>query len=818
MLKRLESGKLIKGWSGSLALPSATVILLLLAGIGITVWGLYTLVTTPETASWRWTHRYLVIFSALVSIIALVGIWQGSRVAGFAVASALAVGFGALVPVSVVAFLALSAYASGRLLLRSSKTSPTDNLLVGIVLFGTILSLIVHLPINNAGTWGLLFALPLLSGWRHVRELWSSIKSSEPESVDFHLYFLHCAIAAAALLHFLVGLMPEGGHDALAMHLFVPGYVAHNQFWHFDASLYVWAVMPMLVDWLYTAGYLFAGETGARLVNCGSIMLLASLVYRTASWAGANRISANWAVLLLLVTPLTFAESSKLFIEGMWSVLVMGGSLAVLRLVTQSGNARREIILAGLLLGGALAAKAVTFTVLPILIFALLIVVRHWFSRNLLPVAGLSLLIFCAVGAIPYVVAYILTGNPVFPFFNAYFQSPLYPAENFSAAAFFEQGFNWNTMYQMTFNSGRYLEATAGAAGFQWLLLILPGTLVVVFAQHRRALLLVLLGAGWLLLTFGQTAYLRYVFPAFALACALIAVFLTLAKSAGKWAQVSVLTVALLTVMLNLLHFHSGTYNGKIDLRVIVDARVRDGYIDSNLPLRSAVELVNELNRKTAPVAFFSAPLTAGLKADALYVNWYNPRFQKAVLATTSPGDMGQLLAREGVEYFVVDDSRKKRPYDAFLALVGSEVAKIGSVSVLRIDDRFRYQDELLTSTTFQTGWEFAPGAFRLADGSVQVSVVSPGYSVISARPGGKYRYTANARCADSPAKGRLQVNWLDSNGKFLRTDIDVFDCAPKGKSHSMDIIAPLSASHAVVYATSHEKNPVIFTEISFRN
>lgn len=816
MLKQLEPGVPLKGWSGFLPIQSAAVILLLIAGLGITVWGFYSLATTPETASWRWTHRYLVTLLVLASIIALVGVWRGPRLAGVVVGSALAVGLGATVPVAVVVFLALSAHTLGCLILRSSGTSPTDNLLAGIVLFGTVLSLIVYLPINNAGSWGLLFALPLLFGWHHIRALWSSNVSSEP--ADFHLYLLHCAIAAAALLHFLVGLMPEVGHDALAMHLFVPGHIAHHQSWHFDASIYVWAVMPMLVDWLYTAGYLFDGETGARLVNVGSIVLLASLVHRVASWAGANRVGANWAVLLLLVTPLTFLESASLFIEGMWSALVVGGSLALLRLLTQPGNARREIILAGLLLGGALAAKAVTLTVLPVLVLVLLLGVRRWLSRDMLPVAALALLIFIAVGAIPYAAAYALTGNPVFPFFNAYFQSPLYPAANFSAAAFFEQGFTWNTIYRMTFDSGRYLEATPGAAGFQWLLLVLPGILVMALARYRRALLLALLGAGWLWLAFGQTAYLRYVFPSFALACALIAVFLTLAKSAGQWAWVSALSVALLTLVLNLMHFDSGTYYGKVDLRVITDTRARDAYLDSHLPLRSAVELVNTLNRGLAPVAFFSAPLTAGLKADALYVNWYNPRFQKVVLAAKSSDDMGELLAREGVEYFVVDDSWKKNSNHAFLQEVGSEVTKIGSVSILRLDDRFHYMKELLPSTTFETGWNLASGAIRLADGSLQVSVASPAYSVVAIQPGKRYRYTAAAQCASSPAKGRLQVNWLGDNGKLLRADIDVFDCSSQGKAYSMDINAPSSARHALVYASSHEAIPVVFTEISFRN
>lgn len=819
MLKQLKLGKPLQGKGGYSSIPSVVIILLLVAGLGITVWGFYSLAASTQAASWRLTHRYLVTFMVLASIIALLGFWRGPRVAGIVVFGALAIGLGVAIPTAVVAVLALSAYTLGCLILRDQETSPTDNLLAGIVLFGTVLGLLVYVPINNAGTWGLLFALPLLFGWRHLRALWSRNVSSvfSAESVDFHLYFLHSAIYAAALLHFLVGLMPEVGHDALAMHLFIPSHISHHQFWHFDAGIYVWAVMPMLVDWLYTAGYLFAGETGARLINVGSIMLLAALVHRVASWAGASRVNANWAVLMLFVTPLTFLESASLFVEGMWSVLVVGGALALLRLLTQPSTARSEIILAGLLLGGALAAKAVTLTVLPVLALVLLIAVQRWLSRDLLPVTGLALLMFIAVGVIPYVTAYVKTGNPVFPFFNAYFQSPLYPAENFSAAAFFERGFTWDTVYRMTFNSGRFLEATAGAAGFQWLLLVVPCVLVMALVRHQRGLLLALFGTGWLWLAFNQTAYLRYVFPSFAMACVLIAIFLTVAKSVGRWAWVSALTVAFVALILNLLHFDSGTYYGKIDARVIADTRTRDAYLDRSLPLRSSVKLVNELNRGLAPVAFFSAPLTAGLKADALYANWYNPRYQNAVLSTGSSDDLGRVLAREGVEYFVVDDSWKTQPTYPFLQLLGSELAKIGSVSVLRLDDRFRFKQELLPSTTFEKGWDLAPGAIRLTNGSLQVSVESPAYSLVEVQAGKKYRYTADALCANGPAKGRLQVNWLGRDGKLLHADIDVFDCSSQSEAHSMVINAPLGARQALVYASSHEKAPLVFKEISFR-
>lgn len=691
----------IKAFGSPQWFMTTAIIVLLLSGALFTGFGLIEL-SEIEPGTWRWTRYYFGIFTALTLAIAVLGLWRGPHNAGLIVSTLLALGLGAMVPVATVVFLILSALSLGRLLVSSPKVAPTDVLLVGIVAFGSLLSILIALPINNAGSWGLLFALPLVLGWRRLRLAWPAAAAAEPRSTQ--LYLLQCGIGAAALLHLLVALMPEVGHDALAMHLLVPAHVAQHQAWHFDTAHHVWAVMPMFVDWFYTAAYLFAGETAARLLNVASILLLATLVHRSAVWAGATRIGANWSALLLLVTPLTYLESSSLFIEGLWSALVLGGTLALLRLSTSADNARREILLASVFLGGALAAKAVTFTLLPVLALLLLARVRHWLTRELIPATGYALFMFVAVGAIPYMRAYGLTGNPVFPFFNGYFQSPLYPPSNFGPPEKFELGLDWDTVYRITFDSSRYLEASVGSAGFQWLLLVVPGLLVVALARRHRALLLGVIALGWGWLTFEQTAYLRYVLPSFALACAMVGVMLAVAESTGRWARRASITAALAALVLNLFHLHSATWYGEIYLRVITDSRAREAFIENAAPTRVAVDLVNALNQADTPVAFFSQPLTAGLKADALYANWYNTRFLMAVLDTANAAELGQLLANEKVEYLLLDEAWREIDPHARLKEISTEIARISTVSVRRLDKRYRDTQQTTTHSPVQRG------------------------------------------------------------------------------------------------------------------
>lgn len=139
---------------------------------------------------------------------------------------------------------------------------------------------------------------------------------------------------------------------------------------------------------------------------------------------------------LLLVTPLTFLESRSLFAVKLCSCVAMQlGTLAMPRLLSRPSSVRTEILLVGILVGGTLAGKALTFSVVPVL----------------------ALLVVLGIYVVSYITAFMLTGNPVFPFFNVHFKSPLYPPKNFRLPGIFECGVAWGTLYRMTFDSGKYL-------------------------------------------------------------------------------------------------------------------------------------------------------------------------------------------------------------------------------------------------------------------------------------------------------------------------------------------------------------------------
>lgn len=661
----------------------AIIVALFTVGVLLTAYGFYSLRGYQnDYLVWRFGPETLALFAGLTLIIAIAGLWRGPDLGAVLIAGLSVVLLGNTVPGAVVCVLGISIGIVGRMILLNKVQDTVECLLVGAVVCATFLSLLIPFPVNNRGTWGLIFLLPLFAGpliikWKRVpvHSMWPVRSAIEPLS---HLYLVKCGIGASIVIHSIVSMMPEIGHDALSMHLFVPAYVTHRHLWDYNSELYSWAVMPKLVNWLYTAAYMFGGETAARLMNLGAVILVGCQVRRLSRWAGANETGSNWGMLLFLLTPLTYLETSSLFIEGMWAALVLGGTEVLFRLLTDSHNRKRDLLIAAVLFGGAMSAKAVTYTHLPVLALLLLIAWRRWYRPDLTRTVVAAVLLFSVVAALPYLTAYRLTGNPVFPFFNHFFRSPLYPAENFKPPAIFDRGFRFETLYDMTFQSGRFLEGTAGAAGFQWLLLIVPGVFVLALFRRRRLLLVAVVCLGWLVLTFSQTAYLRYVFPGFALSGVVIAGTVSICRGLGRRVWLCCLAVLCLTLFLNLFHFQAATWYGFVRSAVITEERNRDAYLDHSVPVRQIVELVNELNRENEPVLFFSPPLTAGLKADALYVNWYNPALRDLLQNARTPADFERIFTQKKIRFIVIEDSFKT---DALLSVVRERCTEVATIN-----------------------------------------------------------------------------------------------------------------------------------------
>ncbi len=792
-----------------------------LAGLLLTGWGsVHTELAPIDPIPLAW-----MVGGVLALAVARLFLKQSNFMIGVVAVLVMAIAANAIGPVLVTVWIALSSRLWGKWVLKTLGAQGENwvvDLLVGACLLGTAVGLLAHFPANYPSVYMLGLSIPFILERKYVAHSLRQLQPLEFKAqgpLDTTSLWLEASITAIALAHFMVALMPEVGHDALAMHLFIPGHLATRHQWGFDVSTYVWAVMPMMGDWIFAIGYMLAGETSARLVNVGFIFLLSWLVRDLVLWAGGNAKGAKWAALLFLVTPLTLTESSSLFIESVWAAFVVAAALVVFKLCDPNGQPRVQLPTVGILLGGAFAAKAVTFTFFPVLLLWAVWRHRTWLSRSSLRPLLIGILLATAVGGIPYFTAWYLTGNPVFPFFNQVFKSPLWPAVAFQAPDVFGKGLRWDAIYQATFHTERFLEGRPGAPGFQWLLLFFPALLMLLIAQLRKAILFFAVAVLCIALTFHSTSYLRYIFPAFALVAAGIGVAMSPATGGATYGTRVLSMLGWVVVILNCIFFKSGTTFGNLSLEPILSQAGRQSYLERQLPIRNTIELVNALNVKRSAVPVFSYSLAAGLHADALLPNWYNYQFEAQVKQATTPQQIARLLLDREVEYIILDSHWNSPEKRRAIEEVTEKMASHGSISVRRPKPEYQFQTELLKNPGFASysGWSLPTGLNEPQPGLLTVSVSSHAVQVIPVVAERRYLNSVQAICKDQPAQGRIQISWLDSKSSFLTTHIKVFDCKQVSSAHSMELKSPIGAAFAVVYAAAHTSAPITFSEVSFK-
>jgi len=803
----------------------------LMAGVVLTIWGLVHL-PWPQTLPWADASalfRYLTFMGVCAGLVFAGSFWskRNPLLVGAIIATGMALLSGALWSLLVTLWFAFASAILGKSILSVLRINTEEtwltNFLIGAGVYGTAIGFLAHFPVNYPGVYGVALALPVLLGWRNVTECGRRFMASlaKNDTSAFKINWLDASIAVIALVFFVVALMPEVGHDALAMHLFIPAHLALRHQWGFDADTYVWAVMPMLGDWIFSVGYMLAGETAVRLINFGFILVLGWLVRDLVLWAGGAIKGVRWAALIFLSTPLTFTESSSLFIESVWAAFVVAGTLALLRQYSATDESKSGMPLAALLLGLAVATKSVTLTILPVLLLLVLWHFKSWLRTTSLSSWFTATGLFLLVGLIPYFTAWWLTGNPVFPFFNGIFQSSYYPPVNFDSATIFGKGVTWDVLYRATFDSAKYLEASAGASGFQWLLLFVPAAIILFANKQHKGVTLLLVGAMVVAAVFQSVSYLRYAFPAWAILAAVMGLVLGGALTESKLVKAAWVAAATGTVLLNLLFLGAGAQYRDLPLKSIGDKVHRDAYLQGRLPIRNAVELVNLLNVGRAPVAIFSHPLTAGLKADALYSNWYNFRFQGEINAASTAHAVANVLLQRGVDFVILDSSwsggSEKRE---LIGKATESIAEYGSISVRRVRADYRFQAELLKNPEFSStdGWALAPGAgYDAVSGVITTSVAASATQALAVSPGQRYLNTVVARCFKEATLGRVQINWLDDKGQFVTADLKTFDCTPDWTEQAMEVTAPTTAAVAIVYVIGHTATPLQFKSNSLR-
>lgn len=801
---------------------------LLLLGSMLTIFGL-----AHISHSIGWGHDGRYNFAVFVSVC-FCTIVLGSRyynrppwLIGVCIGLAITLIAGAWWPILAILWFVFASILLGHHALKLLGITFTErslvlNFITGSGFYGTLISLFAHFPINYPWLYGICLLAPFLLNPQLVSEYVAHFRSwflNHSTLAEDEFNWLDVLLTVLSLVYFVVALMPELGHDALAMHLFIPVHMVYQHQWGFDVSKYVWGVMPMLGDWIFTIEYFAGGETAARLINVFYVYISLCLIHKIVLWAGGDENSVRWSKIIFLSTPLTFALGSSLFIESIWAVYITAGAFVVFRYFINQQETPNAILLTAIFLGFALATKAVTLMFLPILFLVLLWRWKHWLKPIYFPSIAKGLVLFLALGLIPYISAYLKSGNPVFPFYNHVFQSEYFPVNNFDNSSIFGSGMSWDYLYRVTFHTGEFLESHTGGSGFQWLLLFLPASGMLLFMRNKKLFLIFAVAFLSQYLTFRSTSYIRYVFPEWLLFSVIMGCVLFNQEILRTRYSRFLKCAGGAAVGLNIIFINAPAFYGDFALKSILSEENRVEYLDQRMPIRNAIRMVNYLNKNRSPVAIFHHAYVAGLKSDALHCSWYNLRFHNLIDSTKNEEALAKCFVDEGVYYVILNSNWKYPEKLKMIKNITDEVLLFGDLSVRKLHSKYRFKSELLKSPNYEeiNEWNLTENStYDESEHTVSVNVDSPVYQVIKVEPRKQYLNSVTARSLTPKGYARLQVNWLDKRGKFISAKITPVLCSESWNSYSMQVVAPSNAESAIIYASGHTKDPVQFKKNSF--
>ena len=482
----------------SIATWSSFIVVPLVASVMVQQ-GLYRQVPT--------SFMLLLAVVALVVAVAVAASRKWSHVPAIVAAAAGILFIHYCGPANAAAFvlLVLSALALGSLFDGRGTWPVALRLLAGIALVVAVVGWLLPFPLHGGRTYLLVAAAACW--WRRghlARDLrlmagsWRQLEQDAPG-------WLLLAIGSV----FVAGLglwLPSLNYDDNSAHLILPYQLLTDGYYHLDVSSQVWAVSPWANNVLHGIAAVFAGEEARPAANLVWLLVGVNGAWRLAKMAGASTPSGLAAAAAYATLPLTGYFTTAMQVDGASAAVLMQLAASIVAAGRSLPPAMAMAVMFGLL-AGLKATNAVY--ALPAVAWLAWTALRHRDIRWLAAVAGTTVLL---AGA-SYFYATLVTGNPVFPLFNALFKSPYYPSVDFIDTRWLA-GVNWRFLWDATVHTDRFGEVYPGAWGFA-LLALLPALVLGVVSEARIRWI-----AAWFLfagiVVFAQVQYVRYLFPALA--------------------------------------------------------------------------------------------------------------------------------------------------------------------------------------------------------------------------------------------------------------------------------------------------------------
>jgi hypothetical protein len=553
---------------------------------------------------------------------------------------------------------------------------PVFETMTGLTLYMFILGVLAHFPVNNIPVYaGILFGGFLINPVV-CRKLTCLPSLSRAYITKNHLapnkwhFFLLSLLTTIYTVHALQVSRYEMMADALGIHLLVPNIIKNHSIWHFDVTQYVFSVMPLGVDWLYSFVFVLSGEHAARIFNYLCMLLLAAGI----AYPAWNRKAVSpllLASIIFVSSPLVFVETGSLFVDNLWAALLLYAAYASHHFKTNRNPFFLLVI--SILISGAFLIKVTSIFYASLIVLYIIpdllrmITTQGWRSVSIF---CFCLSIFILIGGSPYIYAWIATGNPVFPFYNAIFKSPLYYSEKSFEQPTFKIPLQLSTLYDMTFQSHKYLEALSASLGFHYLAFFLLTLFTTMLYPSSLGIGLIFIAAGYFAIVTYFQAYLRYLYPSFVTFSASLAFIIPILQQHHRNIYRCTSGIIIVLCLLHLLCAPAGLWYYRTFPLKDTLLRNQETELTYLVPERILIRKLNNTYGMNTKVVFLDAAKSvyAELSGTILPNTWHNDKVYRRLHSITALQQVIEFAQQYQVTHFITGyETYPNEHIDAFL-------------------------------------------------------------------------------------------------------------------------------------------------------
>jgi hypothetical protein len=485
----------------------------------------------------------------------------------------------------------------------------------------------------------------------------------------FALVIACCTIAFLAA--FVWALAPETSYDALNYHLGVPRIYTQNHAL-VEAPYTFWSYLLGNTGMLYAMALSLTGQPLPQLVHLLFGLLLAFMTFLFGLRLANARVGLLSAMLVYIL-PLVTWESRTAYIDLIVAVYAFGSVYAVTNWFQKKAGG--WLAIAGLMCGFAVAAKLnVVTVVIPVALVVVCRLASRSFSWRDRSVSLLRLAIPAMLVSAPwFVTRAVWTGNPVFPFLNSIFRSPLWSETN--------ESFNFSTYgkgndlvsllrlpWDITVDAGRFNEGPEATLGALPLFAIAALPLLA-HRKNRRVMLLPVLFAFSGVIIWFETAQISRFLLMFAPIAALMGglafeeihrqasgrkVILRIARVIAVILLVSLVGASGLVVIL-----FGRRIPERFPYRAALGIETRERFLSRSLPIYDALVFLNSQEGGGAKVLSIGNELRFYTTAQIEGIS--GSRTARRVLDITDGAELSAFLRDQGYQYILINQSTAQR-------------------------------------------------------------------------------------------------------------------------------------------------------------